>query len=86
MANYSYQVFWSEADEGYIAICPEFPNLSAFGETAEEALAELKVALELAIETYREEGWPLPEPKPIPTTAVNSAYAFPKACTACTSS
>jgi antitoxin HicB len=60
--SYSFNVFWSEEDGSYIAVCPEFPILSAFGETAEQALAELKVALDLAIETYQEEGWTLPEP------------------------
>jgi SOS-response transcriptional repressor LexA len=60
--NYSFNVFWSEEDEAYIAVCPEFPGLSAFGETAEQALAEIEVALDMAIETYQEEGWTLPEP------------------------
>lgn len=60
--SYSFNVFWSEEDGSYIAICPEFPGLSAFGETAEQALAEMKVVLDLAIETYQEEGWTLPEP------------------------
>jgi len=63
MKNYSFNVFWSDSDKVYIAVCPEFPNLSAFGDTAEQALAEIKIALELAVETYQEEGWPLPEPK-----------------------
>jgi predicted RNase H-like HicB family nuclease len=60
--NYSFNVFWSEEDASYIAVCPEFSGLSAFGETAEQALAEMEIALDLAIETYQEEGWTLPEP------------------------
>lgn len=59
---YSFNVFWSDEDAAYIAVCPEFPGLSAFGETAEQALTEMKLALELAMETYQEEGWTLPEP------------------------
>jgi|GEM_PF-572897 len=63
MNNYSFSVFWSDNDSGYIAICPEFPGISAFGETSDEALTEVQVALRLAIETYKEEGWALPEPR-----------------------
>jgi len=63
MNNYSFNVFWSDGDEGYVAICPEFPGLSAFGETPDEALAEVKIALEGAIEIYQKEGWTLPEPR-----------------------
>jgi predicted RNase H-like HicB family nuclease len=63
MKNYSFKVFWSEEDKGYIAVCPEFPGISAFGDTPEQALAEVKIPLEMAIETYEEEGWSLPEPR-----------------------
>ncbi len=61
--NYSFNISWSEDDTAYIAICPEFPRLSAFGDTPEQALAEMKVVLRLAIESYEEEGWPLPKPR-----------------------
>ncbi|MBS1788999.1 MAG: type II toxin-antitoxin system HicB family antitoxin [Acidobacteria bacterium] len=60
--KYSFLLHWSDEDEGYIAKCPEFPGLSAFGETPDEAIAEAQVALELMIETYQEAGQPLPEP------------------------
>lgn len=64
MSNrYAIQIFWSEEDEGFIAICQEFPGLSAFGETREEALREVQTALDLMIETYRENSIPLPEPQ-----------------------
>ena len=64
MTNYNYHVAWSPGDDGYIATCPEFPRLSAFGETPEQALAELGQVLDAAMEIYREEGWPLPAPQP----------------------
>jgi predicted RNase H-like HicB family nuclease len=63
MDKYSFNVFWSEEDNAYIAICPEFPGLSAFGDTPEQALAEGRVVLELTIETYKERDLPLPAPK-----------------------
>jgi predicted RNase H-like HicB family nuclease len=66
MSNrYAIQIFWSEEDEGFIAICQEFPGLSAFGETREEALREAQIALDLMIEIYLEKGIALPEPQSV---------------------
>ncbi len=51
MANkYGVEVFWSEEDGCYIARAAEAHAVSAFGDTRAEALAELEVALELALE------------------------------------
>lgn len=60
--KYSFKVRYSEEDEGYIAECPEFSGLSAFGETPGEAIQEAEIALELFIESYEEEGKNLPKP------------------------
>src|SRR5436190_17939347 len=59
--RYSFNISWSEKDGEFLATCPAFPGLSAFGETEEEALAERKVALELFVETFKEKGIPLPQ-------------------------
>jgi predicted RNase H-like HicB family nuclease len=59
--HYGYAVRWSDEDEAFVALCPEFPGLSAFGESAAEALEQIQVAVDLALETHRAEGWPLPE-------------------------
>jgi predicted RNase H-like HicB family nuclease len=61
--TYSFHVFWSDEDEAYIATCPEFPSLSAFGDTPDEALREGEAVLESFIDIYREDGRPLPEPQ-----------------------
>lgn len=61
MPNYSVRVEWSPEDEVYLASCPEFDNLSAHGADPGQAVAELSEALQLAIESYEEEGWALPE-------------------------
>jgi len=63
--KYALQIFWSDEDECYIAVCQEFPGLSAFGETREEALREAQIALDLMIETYLEKGISLPEPQTV---------------------
>ena len=62
MSNYSFALRWSDEDAGYIAICPEFPGVSAWGQTADDAVREARVALELSIEVHNEEGWKLPAP------------------------
>ncbi len=61
--KYSFKVFWSDADNAFIATCPEFVGLSAFGDTEEEALREAKTALQMFIEDIQESGEPLPVPQ-----------------------
>jgi len=70
--RYSIHVFADEQDGGFVAVCPEFPGVSAFGDTRKEAIDEAQVALQLAIETFEEEGWPLPEPRGIDTQELPS--------------
>jgi predicted RNase H-like HicB family nuclease len=61
--HYSYHVFWSDEDGAFIATVSEFSGVSAFGETPQEALQELLVALEGVIEMYQDRGWELPQPR-----------------------
>jgi predicted RNase H-like HicB family nuclease len=63
MYKYAMEIFYSEEDEGYIAIVPELPGCSAFGSTEEEALEEVKVAIELWLETAEKGGREIPEPR-----------------------
>lgn len=58
---YHINIFYDAEDGDYIADVPDFKYVSAFGETPEEALREVLVALELAIQVFREQGRPLPE-------------------------
>lgn len=73
MQQYTFTVAWNEEDQGYIALCAEFPTLSAFGTRPDEAIAELQIALDATIAVYREEGWELPEP----SQAGNYSGKFP---------
>lgn len=43
--QYPISVFWSDEDRGYIAIAPDLPGFSTFGETAENALREIRAAI-----------------------------------------
>jgi predicted RNase H-like HicB family nuclease len=64
MENYKYniEILYSHEDEGYIALAPELPGCSAFGETEEEALKEIKIAIDLWLETAKKEGREIPRP------------------------
>ena len=61
MSKYGFNLLWSEEDQGFIVTCPDFPGLSAFGETPEEALSEARIALELFIESLQASGDSLPK-------------------------
>lgn len=63
MPKYEIDIFWSDEDAAFIAVVPELPGCSAWGETYEEALQEVQVAMSLYLETLQEEGRPIPEPK-----------------------
>ena len=45
MKDYHINIFWSDEDAGYIADAPDLGTCSAFGETPEKALAELRHAM-----------------------------------------
>ena len=62
MYKYAIEIFYSEEDNGYIAIIPELPECSAFGETEEKSLEEVKMAMELWLETAKKEGREIPQP------------------------
>ncbi len=63
MKDYHINIFYSEEDEGYIADIPDLKHCSAFGATPEEALEEILKAKEAWLETARESGKPIPEPR-----------------------
>jgi predicted RNase H-like HicB family nuclease len=63
MLMYAIEIFYSEEDEGFIAIVPELPGCSAFGRTEEDALKEVKTAMQLWLETAKEIGREIPAPQ-----------------------
>jgi predicted RNase H-like HicB family nuclease len=62
MKDYLINIFYSDEDEGYIADIPDLDTGSAFGNTEEEALREVKLAKEAWIEAAKAEGKPIPPP------------------------
>jgi predicted HicB family RNase H-like nuclease len=60
--KYTYRVEWSDEDNVHIARCLEFQSLTAHGDTAVKALAEIEKVVEEAINWLEEEKKPIPEP------------------------
>ncbi len=58
---YHINIFFDPEDGDYIADVPDFKHISAFGDTPQEALQEVLIALQATIEWYQEQGKPLPE-------------------------
>ena len=56
-------IFWSAEDDVFVCEVPELPGCMAHGETQEDALANAKQAIELWIDTAKEFGDAIPEPK-----------------------
>ena len=63
MKDYHINIFYSEEDGGYIADIPDLQVCSAFGNTPEEALAEVKRAKAAWLEAAKAAGKPTPEPR-----------------------
>lgn len=63
MTDYHINVFYSDEDRGYIADIPDLDACSAFGSTAEEALAEVAKAKEAWLAAARDAGRPVPAPR-----------------------
>ncbi|MGH7541748.1 MAG: type II toxin-antitoxin system HicB family antitoxin [Gemmatimonadota bacterium] len=63
MHRYEMVIFWSEADEAFVAEVPELPGCMAHGESPAAALASCQEAIDLWLDAARELGRPIPEPK-----------------------
>jgi predicted RNase H-like HicB family nuclease len=63
MIKYEVIIYWSQEDEAFVADVPELPGCAAHGETQENALSNAQDAIRLWIDTAKEFGDPVPEPK-----------------------
>jgi len=61
--KYEIIIYWSEEDQAYIAEAPELPGCAADGSTYRQAVANVEVTIQEWIETAKELGRPIPEPK-----------------------
>ncbi len=65
MVDHKYEIilYWSKADGLFVADVPELPGCMAHGETLEQALNSIREATQFWIDTAKELGRSVPEPK-----------------------
>jgi predicted RNase H-like HicB family nuclease len=63
MAKYEVIIYWSKEDKAFIAEVPELPGCMADGPTRQKALANVEIVIREWIETAKELGHPITEPK-----------------------
>ena len=63
MHRYEIKIFWSSEDEAFIADLPELPGCRVHGGSHREALDNAQEAIQFWLDTVREFGDPVPEPK-----------------------
>ena len=59
-----FKVFLERDEEydGYVVVCPSLPGCYSQGHTIEEALANIREAIELVLEDMQESGEAIPDP------------------------
>ncbi len=61
--RYEIILYWSLADQAFLAEIPELPGCAADGATYQEALANAEIVIQEWIETAQELGRPIPSPR-----------------------
>jgi predicted RNase H-like HicB family nuclease len=61
--RYEIIIYWSDADQAFIAEVPELPGCAADGPSYREALANVETVIADWIETAMELGRAVPEPR-----------------------
>ena len=61
--KYEMIIYWSKEDDAFIVEVPELPGCMADGKTYEEAIKNALVVIREWIETAKELGREIPEPK-----------------------
>lgn len=61
--RYELIIYWSEEDQSFVVEVPELPGCMADGQTYEEAVTNARIAIEEWIQTAKELGREIPEPK-----------------------
>ena len=63
MMKYELIIYWSEEDRAFLVEVPELEGCMADGGTYREAVENAEIIMQEWIETARELGRPIPEPK-----------------------
>ena len=63
MTKYELIIYWSEEDQAFIVEVPELPGCMADGKTYQEAVTNVEIIIQEWLDTARELGRPIPQPK-----------------------
>lgn len=63
MSRYGIIIYWSDDDQAFVEAVPELPGCVAYGDTYESALGNAREAIQLWLDTAKEYGDPIPQPK-----------------------
>ena len=63
MVRYELVIWWSDDDQAFVVEAPELPGCMADGPTYEEAIANIKTVIAEWLETAKEIGRDIPEPR-----------------------
>ena len=61
--RYEIILYWSAEDQAFISVVPELPGCAAAGATYQEAVANAEIVIQEWIDTARELGRSIPEPR-----------------------
>ena len=61
--RYELIIYWSKDDDSFVVEVPELPGCMADGQTYAEAVANAEIVINEWIETARQLGRPIPEPR-----------------------
>ena len=61
--KYEVIIYWSETDQAFVAEVPELPGCAADGSSYQEAIQNAEVVISEWLETAKELGRPIPQPK-----------------------
>jgi predicted RNase H-like HicB family nuclease len=62
-SKYEMIIYWSDRDKAFLVEVPELPGCMADGKTREDAVANAEVIIREWIETAKQEGRSIPQPK-----------------------
>jgi len=61
--RYAIVVFWSEEDRAWVADVPDLKACAALGSTPEQAVAEVRIAMDAWLAAAHEAGLEIPKPR-----------------------
>lgn len=63
MIKYEVIIYWSDEDDSFLAEVPELPGCMADGRTYHEAIENVEIVIREWLDTAREMGRHIPQPK-----------------------